>query len=302
MIKRVILGAIFGVLFLACCVAQLTGMTDGQPTLIQLLVQLLSIALAAFAISCFLPRKNKAEKSKRSYARLTKRNILTAILVIIFAAVTVVFGMVYLQNRRYYLISVLIIFEVMLAFFAMFEGRKPEARELVTVSVLCALAVAGRAAFYMLPQFKATLAVVIIAGVCFGGETGFLVGAAAAFVSNFFFGQGAWTPWQMFASGLVGLISGLVFANGKIPATRVVLSVFGAVMAVVVHGIILNASSVFLWQPEPTFEMLIASCISGIPFDLIYGASTAMFLWFISEPMIEKLERLKTKYEILSRR
>ena len=55
MIKRVILGEIFGVLFLVCCVAQLTGMTDGQPTSVQLLVQLLSIALAAFAISCFLP-------------------------------------------------------------------------------------------------------------------------------------------------------------------------------------------------------------------------------------------------------
>ena len=299
MTKRIILGAVFAVLFLACCIAQLTGMTDGQPTSVQLLVQLLSIAFAAFVLSCFLPRKNK--EPRRKTARLTKRNILTAILVIVLAAVTVIFGMVFLQNRRYYLISFLIILEVIAAFFAMLEGRKPEARELVAISVLCALAVAGRAAFYMLPQFKATLAVVIIAGVCFGGETGFLVGAVSAFVSNFFFGQGAWTPWQMFASGVVGLISGLVFSNGKVPATRVVLSVFGAVMAVVVHGIILNASSLLLWQPDPTFEMLVASCISGIPFDLIYGASTAMFLWFISEPMIEKLERLKTKYGVLMR-
>ena len=300
MTKRIILGAVFALLFLACCIAQLTGMTDGQSIYVQLFVQLLSIALAAFALTCFLSRKSK-EPNRRTVG-LTKRNILTAILVIALAAVTVVFGMVFLQSRRYYLISFLIIVEVIVAFFSMLEGRKPEARELVTVSVLCALAVAGRAAFYMLPQFKATLAIVIIAGVCFGGETGFLVGAVSAFVSNFFFGQGAWTPWQMFASGVVGLVSGLIFANDKIPATRAALSVFGAVMAVVVHGIILNASSLFLWQPDPTLEMLIASCISGIPFDLIYGASTAMFLWFISEPMIEKLERLKTKYEILSRR
>lgn len=302
MIKRIITGCIFVILFIMCCIAQLTGMTDGQSTSVQLAVQLASIVLAAFALTCFLPRKKQEAKLMQRCARLTKRNIITAIFVIILATVTIVFGMVFLQNRRYYLISILIILEVITAFFAMLEGRKPEARELVTVSVLCALAVAGRAAFYMLPQFKATLAVVIIAGVCFGGETGFLVGAVSAFVSNFFFGQGAWTPWQMFASGLVGLISGLVFANGKVPATRAVLSVFGAFMAVVVHGIILNASSVFLWQPEPTAEMLMASCISGIPFDLIYGASTAMFLWFISEPMLEKLERLKTKYGILNRR
>ncbi len=302
MIKRIGLGIFFAVLFLVCCIAQLTGMTESQPTPVQLAVQLASIALVAAALSCFLPRRKSGSGVEQRRVRLTKRSIWVMLLLFAAAVVTIIFGMVFLQNRRYYLISIMIILEVIAAFFAMFEGRKPEARELVTVSVLCALAVAGRAAFYMLPQFKATLAIVIIAGVCFGGETGFLVGAVSAFVSNFFFGQGAWTPWQMFASGLVGLISGLVFANGKVPASRAVLSVFGGVMAVVVHGIILNASSVFLWQPEPTAEMLIASCVSGIPFDLIYGASTAMFLWFIATPMLEKLERLKTKYGVLNRR
>ena len=90
----------------------------------------------------------------------------------------------------------------MLPFFFLFENRRPQARELVVIAVLCAIGVAGRAAFFMVPQFKPVAAVVILAGVCFGAESGFLVGAMTAFVSNFFFGQGPWTPWQMFAFGL----------------------------------------------------------------------------------------------------
>ena len=65
-----------------------------------------------------------------------------------------------------------------------------------------------------MPQFKPVVALVIIAGVCFGGETGFLVGAVTGFVSNFFFGQGPWTPWQMFALGIVGFIGGILFKKG----------------------------------------------------------------------------------------
>ena len=92
----------------------------------------------------------------------------------------------------------------MLPFFLVFENRRPQAREVVVIAVMAALAVAGRAAFFMLPQFKPTAAIVIIAGVGLGAEAGFLTGALAGFVSNFFFGQGPWTPWQMFAFGIPG--------------------------------------------------------------------------------------------------
>ena len=57
------------------------------------------------------------------------------------------------------------------------RAGSPRARELVIIAVLCAIGVAGRAALFMLPQFKPVLAMTILAGVAFGGETGFLVGA-----------------------------------------------------------------------------------------------------------------------------
>ncbi len=92
----------------------------------------------------------------------------------------------------------------MLPFFARFEGRRPQARELVLLAVMTAFAVAGRVAFYWAPQFKPVCAIVILTAVAFNAEAGFITGAAAGLISNMFFGQGPWTPWQMFGFGLVG--------------------------------------------------------------------------------------------------
>ena len=100
-------------------------------------------------------------------------------------------------DRKYTFVSILLLLEAMLPFALLFERRRPQARELVVIAVLCAIGVAGRAAFAMLPSFKPVMAVVILAGIALGCETGFLVGAVTMFVSNFFFGQGPWTPWQM---------------------------------------------------------------------------------------------------------
>ena len=182
-----------------------------------------------------------------------------------------------------------------------FEKRKPQARELIVISVLCAIAVAGRSSFFMLPQFKPVVALVIIAGVCFGGETGFLVGAVTGFVSNFFFGQGPWTPWQMFAFGIIGFFAGILFQKGFLRKTKVSLCIFGFITTIAIYGGIMNPSSVIMWQGNITKEMLISSYIVALPFDIVHGISTATFLWFISQPMIDKLERIKVKYGLVER-
>ncbi|MCL2665845.1 MAG: ATP-binding cassette domain-containing protein, partial [Defluviitaleaceae bacterium] len=137
-------------------------------------------------------------------SKLPKRTITAAAMIFLAIPATIYIGINFFNDRQFYFISMLIVLQTMLPFVLVFEGRKPRARELVIIAVLCAIGVAGRAAFFMLPQFKPVTAVVIIAGVAFGGEVGFLVGAMTAFVSNMFFGQGPWTPWQMFAFGIIG--------------------------------------------------------------------------------------------------
>lgn len=245
-------------------------------------------------------RTERSQPQQKPQAPKVSKQTLAAALFLLFAVpLTVWLGMTVLGDRKYYFVSLIVLLETILAFSAAFERRKPQARELVTVSVLCALAVAGRAAFFMLPQFKPVAAIVILSGVCLGGETGFLVGAVTAFVSNFFFGQGPWTPWQMFAFGAVGLISGLLARRGLLGKNRLLMCIYGFLITLVLYGVVMNIASVLMWQPSPTPAMLMAACAAGLPFDLIHAASTAFFLWLLATPMTEKIERVKVKYGLM---
>jgi len=229
--------------------------------------------------------------------KITKSMVVALLVIALIVPFTIYAGLRFFGDRKYLFISLLIIFETLIPFAFVFEKRKPKAREIVLISVLCAIAVAGRGAFFMLPQFKPMAAIIIISGICFGGETGFLVGAVSAFVSNFLFGQGSWAPWQMFAFGVIGFISGVVFSGVILPKNRVVLSVYGFVITLVIYGGIMNPASVIMWQ-MPTVEKIIASYGAGLPFDLMHGVATAVFMWFISEPMIYKLIRVRKKFGV----
>ena len=131
-----------------------------------------------------------------------------------------------LSGRSYYISGTLVMVEALIPFILAFEGRKPQARELVVVAVMCALAVAARAAI-PIPHFKPMFAIIILSGFAFGPETGFLVGAVSAFASNFFYGQGAYTPWQMMAYGSAGLAGGLFFQNGCLKRKPLYYYVYG---------------------------------------------------------------------------
>lgn len=293
--NRKIFGCIFAAMFIITQLAFGDKFTDWR----SVAVQGATIVEMALCLLCFIPYKKRVSKQEITEKKLSKRTIAAVLISIIAIPVTLAVGTFLLKDSRYYFISLLIILETFVPFMIIFEKRKPQARELVIISSLCAIAVAGRAAFYWLPQFKPVIAVVIISAVCFGAETGFLVGAVTGFVSNFFFGQGPWTPWQMFSFGLIGLVAGILFSKGLLKKSRIALSVFGAVATVVIYGGIMNPASVIMWQENPNAAMILSSYVMGLPFDLIHAMSTAFFLWFISEPMTEKLDRVKNKYGLI---
>ena len=231
--------------------------------------------------------------------RLPKRTVAAAVMILLLIPVTLFVGLFYLDNKKYYFISLLILLECMAPFFLLFEGRKPQARELVVIAVLCAVAVAGRAALFMLPQCKPVMALTILAGVAFGGEAGFLVGAMTMLLSNILFTQGPWTPYQMFAMGIIGFLAGLLFRRGLLRRSRVSLAVFGALAAIVVYGGIMNPVSALLWSQALNGAVLLTYYLSGFPMDLIQAIATFLFLWFAAEPLLEKLERIKVKYGLM---
>jgi len=246
------------------------------------------------------PEYKKKEELRIKQLPKKKSNIrntlFTLFLILILIPVTIYGGARFFGGKKYYFTSLLVILEMMIPAFFAFESRKPKARELVLISVLCAIAVAGRTAFAGFSQFKPTLALVIISGVCLGREAGFLVGVITGFVSNFFFGQGPWTPWQMFALGFIGFLAGAVFETGFVKKTKTGLCIFGFLTALVVYGGIMNPASVIMWQSKITSEMIISACIAGISMDIVHAVATSFFLWFISKPMIEKIERIKQKF------
>ena len=131
-----------------------------------------------------------------------------------------------LPGRGYYITSTLVIVELIVPFLLAFESRRPQARELVVIAVLSALAVAARVVI-PLPHFKAIFAVIMLSGIAFGPEAGFMVGAVSALASNFFYGQGAYTPWQMFAYGAGGMLAGFLFAKNRLPKKPVAMGTFG---------------------------------------------------------------------------
>ena len=203
-----------------------------------------------------------------------------------------------LSGRAYYVTSTLVILEILIPFLLAFEGRKPQARELVVIAVLCALVVASRAAI-PIPNFKPTYAVIMLSGIAFGPEAGFLVGAVTAFASNFFYGQGAYTPWQMFAYGAGGMLAGFVFGKKWLPREPLAMGIFGYLVVLLFIGPILDTCSVFLTLPEISLKSAWPLYISGFPVNLSQGACTFLTMLLFGRPLLEKLDRVKTQYGMM---
>lgn len=228
---------------------------------------------------------------------MKKSNIV--ILLIFFLAIPLT---LYLGNklpgRDYYITGILLIIELMLPFFMAFERRKPQARELVVIAVMCALAIIGRVAI-PIPHFKAAYAIIMLAGIALGPETGFMVGAITAFASNFFYGQGAYMPWQMMAYGAGGMLAGFVFMNKRIPKKSWIMATVGFATVVFWIGPLLDSSHLFLMMPEINLASLIASLASGFFVNVSQGICTALIMFLLGNPLLEKLERIKMKYGMM---
>lgn len=230
-----------------------------------------------------------------------RRTRLAAGVILVLIPLLIAFGIVFLKGRSYYFISICVIVAAMLPFFAAFEDRRPQARELVLISSLVVIATAGRAVFFMLPHFKPVTALVIVAGIGLGAEAGFLTGAMTGFVSNFFFGQGPWTPWQMFAFGVIGFLAGLLFEKrmrrGNLPLVGV--CVYGFLATVVIYGLLLDTSTALYVLEGLTWQSVLACYVAGVPVNITHGISTAIFLLLCAKPMLKKIRRMRKKYGLL---
>ena len=228
---------------------------------------------------------------------MKKSNIATLAVFFVLIPLTLFFGS-QLSGRSYYITGTLIIVELMIPFFMAFEGRKPQARELVIIAVMCALAIAGRVVI-PLPNFKAIFAIIIITGIAFGPEAGFMVGAVSAFASNFFYGQGPFTPWQMFAYGAGGMLAGFLFRRNWLPRKNWVMAVFGFCTVLLWMGPLLDSSHLFLMMPKITWAAIVTVLVSGFYVNVSQAICTALVLFLLGNAILEKLDRVKIKYGLI---
>ena len=196
-------------------------------------------------------------------------------------------------RRNYALASLLITLMALVLFSCGFERRKTGTRRMILVAIMSALSVLGRFVFAVIPGFKPITAVVVITAMYIGGEAGFLTGALSAVISNFYFGQGPWTPFQMLSWGLIGLLAGLLAIPLK--RSRILLSLYG-IFAGVAYSFLMDIWTVLWYNGSFNPGLYAAALATAIPYTVMYAVSNVIFLNLLAKPFGEKLYRIKIKY------
>ena len=194
------------------------------------------------------------------------------------------------------LASFLILGAVLLGGFAWYERSRPPSQVVALVAALAALAIAGRIAFAAFPNVKPTTDIVIFAGYALGAAPGFAVGALAALVSNFWFGQGPWTPWQMAGWGLCGVLGAALAAVGGRNVGRLTLAAVCG-FAGIAYGALLNFSLMATYGGDLSLERFLVLESRAVPFDAAHAIGNVAFALIAGPAMIRMLARFRERFE-----
>ena len=178
------------------------------------------------------------------------------------------------------------------------EHRSWQAGELVVLAVLVAMTVAGRLAFAWTQSVKPVAALVILTGLYLGRESGFLCGALAALLSNFYFGQGMWTPFQMLSWGLIGYGAGLLARYAWFHRLPVLL-IYGALSGIF-FSLVMDIWTVLSAQGEITLARYGAALLTAMPVTAVSAVSNVLFLLVLAKPVGRRLSRVSTRYGLFA--
>ena len=223
------------------------------------------------------------------------RRFLRLALPFVLIPAAVALGVYVFDEKSYGFVSLVVVILAMVLFCAGFEKRTVGTRRIIVIAVMTALSILGRFVFAPIPGFKPITAMIVITAIWLGGESGFLVGVLTVLISNFYFGHGPWTPFQMFSFGMIGLLAGL-FAK-PLKKSRVALALYG-VFAGVVFSCIMDVWSVLWYENGFQPQLYLGALLTAAPYMLSYAVSNVIFLLLLGRPFGEKLERIKIKYGV----
>lgn len=223
--------------------------------------------------------------------RCCMKKVLRIVIPFVLIPLVVLLGAVVFDEKQHLFFSFAVAALSVMLFVAGFERKITGTRRMVIVAVMIALSIVGR----FIPFFKPVTAIAVMTAIYLGGESGFLVGSLSALLSNFYFGQGPWTPFQMLAWGLVGLFAGWLAKPLK--THRWFLVLYG-VLAGVGYSFIMDVWAVLWHNNDFSWSLYSAAVVAALPHTVLYAVSNFIFLWFMKKPFGNKLERVKKKYGV----
>ena len=219
------------------------------------------------------------------------RSVFRVVIPFVLIPAAVIAGELIFDEKKYLFTSLFVASLSVLLFLSGFEKKEIGTRRMVITAVMTALSVAGR----FIPFFKPVTSVTVITAIWLGGESGFLVGSLSALLSNFYFGQGPWTPFQMLAWGFIGLFAG--FLSKPLKKSRAALLIYGVISGVL-YSLFMDIWTVIGYNNIFNRELYLAAVMTALPYTVIYSVSNFIFLWLMAEPFGEKLNRIKIKYGV----
>ncbi|MGX7244288.1 ECF transporter S component [Enterococcus quebecensis] len=222
------------------------------------------------------------------------KSVLLKILVI---TILIILGIALFQGSHYQIISMLLVISACIPIYYRYEKKQLNVKELVLIAVLTAIAVLGRFLFYMIPAINPMAAIIIICGICLGAEVGFLVGSLSAVTSNILFGQGPWTPFQMFSWGMIGFIAGLPWIRKTLEKSYWYLAIYG-ILAGMFFSFFMDTWTVFSIDRYFSWQRYLALLVTAVPYTISYCFSNAFFSCLLYRVIRTKLQRILIKYDI----
>jgi energy-coupling factor transport system substrate-specific component len=189
-----------------------------------------------------------------------------------------------------------ILLAVIVGGFTWYERSRPSSRIVALVAALAALAVAGRLALAPIPNVVATTDIVLFTGYAIGAGPGFVVGALAALVSNFWLGQGPWTPWQMAGWGTVGIGGAVLAAAAGRRLGRLGLAAACGI-AGLAYGALLDLSVMVSYGGEQSLDRYLALSVRGVPFNLAHAAGNVALALVAGPALVRMLLRFRARCE-----
>lgn len=211
---------------------------------------------------------------------------------------------------NYTLYSYLVAVVIIIAFFAFFEIRKPEIRDVMPIVIICIVASVGRVLFSYIPQVQPATALIIITGVCLGKTSGFMTGALTAIVSNMALGQGPWTIWQILAWGIIGFLAGcfrskktddLAISLESKPSKNVIKFVticIYAFLSAFMFSVIMDVWTISTLGESLTINSAFGIFLTGIVFNIPHAIMNVVFVALLYKPLDKIFLRLRVKFGI----